>query len=57
MKPVVCAGIIVADHVSSPLHHVPVAGELIIADSLASLWEDALLMSPLILRVWVSHAM
>lgn len=34
MKPVVCAGIIVADHVSSPLHHVPVAGELIIADSL-----------------------
>lgn len=34
MKPVVCAGIIVADHVSSPLHHLPVAGELIIAESL-----------------------
>lgn len=34
MKPVVCAGIIVADHVSTPLHHLPVAGELIIADSL-----------------------
>ena len=34
MKPIVCAGIIVADHVSSPLHHLPAAGELILADSL-----------------------
>jgi len=34
MKPVVCAGIIVADHVSSPLHHLPAEGELIIADHL-----------------------
>lgn len=34
MKPIVCAGIIVADHVSSPLHHLPVAGELILAESL-----------------------
>lgn len=34
MKPVVCAGIIVADHVSSPLPHLPAAGELILAESL-----------------------
>lgn len=32
---VVCAGILVADHVSTPIHHLPTAGELILADRLA----------------------
>jgi sugar/nucleoside kinase (ribokinase family) len=31
---VLCAGIIVADHVSSPITHLPAAGELVMADSL-----------------------
>src|SRR5438876_3392392 len=30
---VLCAGIIVADHVSSPISHLPKAGELVLADS------------------------
>src|SRR5207253_4063867 len=31
---VLCAGIVVADHVSSPISHVPAAGELVMADRL-----------------------
>lgn len=31
---VLCAGIIVADHVSSPISHLPAAGELVLADRL-----------------------
>jgi sugar/nucleoside kinase (ribokinase family) len=31
---VLCAGIIVADHVSAPISHLPVAGELVMADRL-----------------------
>jgi sugar/nucleoside kinase (ribokinase family) len=31
---VLCAGIIVADHVSSPIAHVPAPGELVLADKL-----------------------
>lgn len=31
---VLCAGIIVADHVSSPIPHLPAAGELVLADQL-----------------------
>lgn len=31
---VLCAGIIVADHVSSPISHLPHAGELVMADQL-----------------------
>jgi sugar/nucleoside kinase (ribokinase family) len=31
---VLCAGIIVADHVSSPISHLPAAGELVLADQL-----------------------
>jgi sugar/nucleoside kinase (ribokinase family) len=31
---VLCAGIIVADHVSSPISHIPEAGELVLADEL-----------------------
>jgi sugar/nucleoside kinase (ribokinase family) len=31
---VLCAGIIVADHVSSPISHLPAAGELVLADEL-----------------------
>ena len=31
---VLCAGIIVADHVSSPIAHLPKAGELVLADQL-----------------------
>jgi sugar/nucleoside kinase (ribokinase family) len=31
---VLCAGIIVADHVSSPIDHLPAAGELVLADQL-----------------------
>ncbi len=31
---VLCAGIIVADHVSSPISHLPAAGELVMADQL-----------------------
>lgn len=31
---VLCAGIIVADHVSSPISHVPAPGELVLADQL-----------------------
>lgn len=31
---VLCAGIIVADHVSSPIDHLPAAGELVLADEL-----------------------
>src|SRR4051794_19947618 len=31
---VLCAGIVVADHVSSPIHHLPEAGELVLADQL-----------------------
>jgi sugar/nucleoside kinase (ribokinase family) len=31
---VLCAGIVVADHVSSPIPHLPVAGELVLADQL-----------------------
>ncbi len=32
---VVCAGILVADHVSTPIEHMPTSGELILADRLA----------------------
>src|SRR6266581_2715979 len=31
---VLCAGIMVADHVSSPISHLPAAGELVMADRL-----------------------
>jgi sugar/nucleoside kinase (ribokinase family) len=31
---VLCAGIVVADHVSSPISHLPAAGELVLADDL-----------------------
>src|SRR5207248_149849 len=31
---VLCAGIVVADHVSSPIPHLPEAGELVLADQL-----------------------
>src|ERR1700686_1313413 len=31
---VLCCGIIVADHVSSPIPHLPEAGELVLADQL-----------------------
>jgi sugar/nucleoside kinase (ribokinase family) len=31
---VLCAGIVVADHVSSPISHLPEAGELVLADQL-----------------------
>ena len=31
---VLCAGIVVADHVSSPISHLPEAGELVLADEL-----------------------
>ena len=31
---VLCAGIIVADHVSTPISHLPAAGELVLADKL-----------------------
>src|ERR1700686_4773793 len=31
---VLCCGIIVADHVSSPISHLPAAGELVLADQL-----------------------
>ena len=31
---VLCAGIVVADHVSSPISHLPAAGELVLADKL-----------------------
>src|SRR5262245_28721492 len=34
MTDVLCAGIIVADHVSSPIDHLPSAGELVLADQL-----------------------
>ena len=32
--PVVCAGVIVADHLCTPISHVPAAGELVKADEL-----------------------
>ena len=32
--PVVCAGVVVADHLCTPIDHVPAAGELIAADDL-----------------------
>ncbi|MFM7151647.1 MAG: carbohydrate kinase family protein, partial [Gemmataceae bacterium] len=31
---VLCAGIVVADHISSPISHLPEAGELVLADQL-----------------------
>jgi sugar/nucleoside kinase (ribokinase family) len=31
---VLCAGIVVADHVSSPVSHLPAPGELVLADEL-----------------------
>jgi len=31
---ILCAGIVVADHVSSPISHLPAAGELVLADQL-----------------------
>jgi sugar/nucleoside kinase (ribokinase family) len=31
---ILCAGIVVADHVSSPIPHLPAAGELVLADQL-----------------------
>src|SRR4051812_24843681 len=34
MTDVLCAGIIVADHVSSPIARLPKAGELVLADQL-----------------------
>ncbi len=33
-KVVLCAGIVVADHVSSPISHLPAAGELVLAEQL-----------------------
>ena len=33
-RQVVCAGVIVADHISTPIDHVPAAGELVRADEL-----------------------
>lgn len=33
-SPVVCAGILVADHLCTPIGHVPAAGELVMADDL-----------------------
>lgn len=32
--PVVCAGVVVADHLCTPISHVPAAGELVMADEL-----------------------
>lgn len=32
--PVVCAGVVVADHVSTPIDHLPASGELVMADDL-----------------------
>lgn len=32
--PVVCAGVVVADHLCTPIDHLPVAGELVAADEL-----------------------
>lgn len=32
--PVICAGVVVADHVCTPIHHLPKAGELVAADDL-----------------------
>ena len=32
--PVVCAGVVVADHLCTPIDHVPTAGELVMADDL-----------------------
>jgi sugar/nucleoside kinase (ribokinase family) len=32
--PVVCAGVVVADHISTPIDHLPAAGELVAADDL-----------------------
>lgn len=32
--PVVCAGVLVADHLSTPIDHLPAAGELVAADEL-----------------------
>ncbi len=32
--PVVCAGVVVADHLCTPIDHIPVAGELVMADDL-----------------------
>ena len=34
LRPVLCAGIVVADHVSTPIDHVPAAGELVMADEM-----------------------
>ncbi len=34
LRPVVCAGVLVADHLCTPISHVPVAGELVQADEL-----------------------
>ena len=31
---VLCAGIVVADHVCTPISHVPAAGELVMADGM-----------------------
>lgn len=31
---VICAGIIVADHVCTPIHHLPVAGELVLTEGI-----------------------
>ncbi len=33
-SPVVCAGLVVADHLSTPIDHIPAAGELVMADDL-----------------------
>ncbi|MFO0952730.1 MAG: carbohydrate kinase family protein [Isosphaeraceae bacterium] len=33
-RPVVCAGVLVADHLCTPISHVPAAGELVMADEL-----------------------
>ena len=32
--PVVCAGVVVADHLCTPIAHLPAAGELVAADDL-----------------------
>ena len=33
--PVVCAGMVVADHLCTPIDHLPAAGELVAADDLS----------------------
>jgi sugar/nucleoside kinase (ribokinase family) len=34
LSDILCAGIVVADHICTPIHHLPAAGELVLADRL-----------------------